>query len=91
MEVISWILTGLIVGAVAKLIMPGKDPGGLAVTIILGIAGALVAAFTARALGFGQDDPWAGWIASVAGGVVLLALYRLITRQSASTAHKTKK
>ena len=78
MDIISWIFTGLIVGAIAKLVMPGKDPGGIVVTILLGIAGALLAAFTSRALAIGTGDHWTGWIASIIGAVVLLAVYRLI-------------
>src|SRR3546814_13303010 len=84
MDIISWIFTGLIVGAIAKLIMPGKDPGGIIVTILLGITGALLAAFTSRALGIGTGDSWIGWIASIFGSVILLVVYWLIVGRRAS-------
>lgn len=74
---------GLIVGALAKLIMPGKDPGGILVTMLLGIAGSLVAGFLGRSLGWYPAGGGAGLIASVAGAVLLLALYRLFIRRSA--------
>lgn len=78
MSIIWTLLIGLIVGAIAKLIMPGKDPGGFIVTILLGIAGAFLAGFLGHALGwYGEGDP-AGFIASVIGAIILLALYRLI-------------
>jgi uncharacterized membrane protein YeaQ/YmgE (transglycosylase-associated protein family) len=76
MGIFSWIIVGLIVGALAKLVMPGRDPGGMIVTIILGIAGALLGGAVGRALGFyGPNEP-AGWIMSIVGAVVLLAIYR---------------
>ena len=74
--ILGWILFGLIVGAVAKLIMPGNDPGGIIVTMLLGIVGAVVGAWLGRALGFyGPNDP-AGFLMSLVGAVALLALYR---------------
>lgn len=76
--VIGWIIFGLIVGAVAKLLMPGRDPGGFIVTMLLGIAGALVGGFLGRAAGwYGPDDP-AGFLMSLFGAVVLLLLYRMM-------------
>jgi uncharacterized membrane protein YeaQ/YmgE (transglycosylase-associated protein family) len=72
--VIGWIVFGLIVGAIAKLLMPGRDPGGIIVTMLLGIAGALLGTFVGRAL-FGNDYA-AGWIASILGAIALLAIYR---------------
>lgn len=84
MDIISWIFTGLIVGAIAKLIMPGKDPGGIVVTILLGIAGALLAAFMAGALGIGTHDKWIGWFASIIGAIAILVVYRLIVGRRAS-------
>ena len=76
--VIGWIIFGLIVGAVAKLLMPGRDPGGFIVTMLLGIAGALVGGFLGRAAGwYGPNDP-AGFLMSLFGAVVLLLLYRMI-------------
>ncbi len=76
-------LIGLVAGALAKLIMPGKDPGGIIVTMLLGIAGSLVAGFLGRALGWYPEGGRAGLIASVAGAVLLLALYRVFIRRSA--------
>jgi uncharacterized membrane protein YeaQ/YmgE (transglycosylase-associated protein family) len=74
--ILGWILFGLIVGAVAKLIMPGNDPGGIIVTMLLGIVGAVVGGWIGRALGFyGPNDP-AGFLMSLVGAVALLAIYR---------------
>ena len=82
MGILWMLIIGLIVGAIAKLIMPGKDPGGIIVTILLGIAGAFVAGFLGRALGwYGEGDP-AGFIASVIGAIILLIIYRLIAGRS---------
>ena len=76
--VIGWIIFGLIVGAIARLLMPGRDPGGFIVTMLLGIAGALVGGFLGRAAGwYGPNDP-AGFLMSLFGAVVLLLLYRMI-------------
>jgi len=79
--VIGWIIFGLIVGAVAKLLMPGRDPGGFIVTILLGIAGALVGGFIGRALGFYGEGDSAGWLMSILGAIILLALYRMMVRR----------
>ena len=74
--ILGWILFGLIVGAVAKLLMPGNDPGGIIVTMLLGIVGAVVGGWLGRALGFyGPNDP-AGFLMSLVGAVALLAMYR---------------
>ena len=62
MGILSWILFGLVVGVIAKLLMPGRDPGGFIVTILLGIAGALIGGFVGRALGFYSENQGAGWI-----------------------------
>jgi len=70
---------GLIVGAVAKLLMPGKDPGGWIITILLGIAGSFVASYLGRMLGWYQEGQSAGFIMSVIGAVLLLFVYRLLT------------
>jgi uncharacterized membrane protein YeaQ/YmgE (transglycosylase-associated protein family) len=78
MEILSWILFGLVVGALAKLVMPGDDPGGIIVTILLGIAGALLGGFLGRAMGFIGPDQTAGWIAAFVGAILLLVLYRLV-------------
>jgi len=82
MHVIGWIIFGLIVGIIAKLLMPGRDPGGFFITILLGIAGSLVGGFIGRTLGlYGPNQRAAGWILSVVGAIVLLAIYRLIVRR----------
>ena len=76
-------IIGLVAGALAKLIMPGKDPGGIFITMLLGIAGSLVAGFLGRALGWYQPGQSAGLIMSVVGAILLLAVYHLIKRRSA--------
>jgi len=81
MGILSWILFGLVVGIIAKLLMPGRDPGGFIVTILLGIAGALVGGFLGRAMGFYGENQGAGWIMSILGAIVLLALYRMMVRR----------
>jgi len=82
MGIIATIIIGLLVGAVAKLLMPGRDPGGWIITILLGLAGSFVAHFIGRGLGwYGENDP-AGFIASVLGAIILLVLYRLLTKKS---------
>jgi uncharacterized membrane protein YeaQ/YmgE (transglycosylase-associated protein family) len=81
MGILSWILFGLVVGIIAKLLMPGRDPGGFIVTILLGIAGALIGGFVGRAMGFYQPDQPAGWLMSILGAIVLLALYRMMVRR----------
>ena len=78
MGILWMILIGLIAGAIAKLIMPGRDPGGIVMTILLGIAGSFVGGFLARMLGMGTEgDMTAGLIGSVIGAIILLALYRM--------------
>jgi len=82
MSIIGWILLGLIVGVVAKLIMPGPDPGGMIVTILLGIVGALIGGFIGRMLGwYGEGDP-VGFIMAVIGAIVVLFRYRKISSTS---------
>ena len=82
MSIIGWILFGLIVGVVAKLIMPGPDPGGMIVTILLGIVGALIGGFIGRMLGwYGEGDP-VGFIMAVIGAIVVLFAYRKISGPS---------
>lgn len=76
-------LIGLIVGGLAKLVMPGKDPGGIIVTMLLGIAGSLVASFLGRAIGWYQENQSAGFIMSFAGAVVLLGMYHLYKSKTA--------
>ena len=75
--VIGWIIFGLIVGAIAKLLMPGRDPGGFVVTILLGVSGALLGGFLGRAMGWYNEGDSAGFLMSLVGAVVLLAIYRM--------------
>lgn len=82
MEFLSWLLSGLIIGALAKFIMPGKDPGGIIVTILLGIAGAFVGSYAGQTLGFYAPGQPAGWIMSILGAVLLLAVYRAFKKKS---------
>jgi len=77
------IIVGLIVGALAKLIMPGRDPGGIIVTILLGIGGSLMAGFLGRAVGWYRPGEPAGFIGSVVGAIVILAIYRAIVGRTA--------
>lgn len=78
MHILVTIIVGLIVGALAKLIMPGKDPGGIIITILLGIAGAFVAGLLGHALGWYKVGEGPGIIASIIGAVILLAIYRAV-------------
>ena len=86
MEILIWIVFGLVVGIVAKLIMPGKDPGGIIVTILLGIAGSVVGGFLLGLLlpGRSASQP-AGWIGSILGALLLLWLYRMFVARRRST------
>lgn len=82
MGVLGWIVFGLIVGIVAKFLMPGRDPGGFIITILIGIAGALVGGYAGRAVGwYGEGDP-VGFLMAVLGSIILLALYRMMARRS---------
>jgi uncharacterized membrane protein YeaQ/YmgE (transglycosylase-associated protein family) len=78
MSILGWILFGLIVGALAKLVMPGRDPGGIIVTMLIGIVGAVIGGFLGRALGFYGEGEAAGFFMSFIGAVILLALYRMM-------------
>lgn len=78
MNILWMLLIGLVAGGLAKLIMPGKDPGGIIVTILLGIAGSFVGGFLANAVGIGTGDTTTGLIGAVIGALILLALYRMI-------------
>ena len=83
MHIIGWILFGLAVGIVAKLLMPGRDPGGFFITALLGIVGSLVGGFLGRLLGwYGDGDP-VGFVMAVVGSIVLLAAYRLTMGRTA--------
>jgi uncharacterized membrane protein YeaQ/YmgE (transglycosylase-associated protein family) len=77
MDILVWILFGLVVGVVAKLIMPGRDPGGLILTIVLGVIGALMGGWLGRALGLYHPGEPAGFLMAVVGAVIVLAVYRL--------------
>jgi len=82
--VLGWILFGLVVGIIAKLLMPGRDPGGFIITVLLGIAGAVLGGFMGRAFGFyGPGEP-AGFLMSLLGAVVLLFIYHKLRRPTAS-------
>jgi uncharacterized membrane protein YeaQ/YmgE (transglycosylase-associated protein family) len=77
--ILAWIVIGGLAGGIAKLLMPGRDPGGCIVTILLGIAGALVAGWIGRAVGwYGPDDQGAGFIAAIVGAIIVLLIYRVV-------------
>lgn len=76
--VIGWIVIGLLAGGIAKLLMPGRDPGGCFVTVLLGIAGALLAGFIGKAVGWYDDGEAAGFLAAIVGAFIILFLYRMI-------------
>jgi len=77
MSIIGWILFGLVVGIVGKLLMPGRDPGGFILTILLGIAGAVLGGFVGQSLGFYREGEPAGFIMAVLGSIILLLIYRM--------------
>ena len=76
--IIGWIVIGGIAGGIAKLLMPGKDPGGCIITILLGIAGAVLAGYLGHALGWYRTGEGAGFIAAIVGAFILLLIYRLV-------------
>lgn len=78
---IAWIIIGGIAGAIAKLLMPGKDPGGCIVTVLLGVAGALLAGFIGQSIGVTSASNGAGFIGAILGAFVILLIYRLILRR----------
>ena len=78
---LGWIIIGLLAGGLAKLIMPGKDPGGCIVTILLGIVGAVVGGVLAGALGIGVSGGLGTFIAAVVGAIILLFIYRLVAKR----------
>jgi uncharacterized membrane protein YeaQ/YmgE (transglycosylase-associated protein family) len=80
--ILGWIVFGLIVGVLAKLLMPGRDPGGFIITMLLGIVGAVLGGFIGRAFGMYGPGQSAGWLMSIAGAVVVLAIYRMVTGRS---------
>jgi uncharacterized membrane protein YeaQ/YmgE (transglycosylase-associated protein family) len=80
--IIGWIVFGLVVGAIAKLVMPGRDPGGFIVTILLGIVGAVLGGWIGRTMGmYGPNEP-AGFVMALVGAVALLAIYRMTMGRS---------
>ena len=81
MEIITMLVIGLIVGIVAKFLMPGNDPGGMIMTIVLGIAGSFVAGYIGRSAGWYEMGEPASFIAAVAGAILLLLIYRLLFRR----------
>jgi uncharacterized membrane protein YeaQ/YmgE (transglycosylase-associated protein family) len=86
MGIIGWIVLGLIAGAIAKLIMPGDDPGGFFVTILIGIVGAVIGGFLGSAIfGIGLENFWSlqTWIVAIVGSLVLLVIYRVIVGRRA--------
>jgi uncharacterized membrane protein YeaQ/YmgE (transglycosylase-associated protein family) len=80
MHILITLIVGLVVGALAKLVMPGKDPGGVVITALLGIAGAFIAGALGHSLGWYEIGEGPGLIASIIGAVILLALYRAVAR-----------
>jgi uncharacterized membrane protein YeaQ/YmgE (transglycosylase-associated protein family) len=82
-SIVGWIIFGLIIGALAKLVMPGRDPGGIIVTIVLGIVGALLGGWLGRAIGLYGPDEAAGFVMALLGALILLGLYRLLVARRA--------
>ncbi|MFT3771888.1 MAG: GlsB/YeaQ/YmgE family stress response membrane protein [Minicystis sp.] len=84
MSIVLWVLFGLVVGVIAKLLTPGRDPGGFVITTLLGIAGALVGGFIGRALGlYPSYQSTGGFFMSILGAVILLVVYHAVTRRTA--------
>jgi len=79
MGILGWLLFGLVIGALAKFVMPGRDGGGIFVSIILGIIGAMLGGFLGRALGLYQQNEPAGFIGALVGAIIVLAIYRMAT------------
>jgi uncharacterized membrane protein YeaQ/YmgE (transglycosylase-associated protein family) len=82
--ILGWIVFGLVVGIIAKLLMPGRDPGGIVVTMLLGIVGAVLGGYMGRAMGLYGPNDAAGFLMSLLGAVVLLVVYRLFARRTVS-------
>ncbi len=79
MDILYTIVIGLVVGVIAKMLMPGKDPGGFIITTLIGIAGAVLAKFIGQAMSWYTEGESAGFIAAVVGAIILLVLYRMVT------------
>lgn len=86
MGILGWILFGLVVGIVAKFIMPGRDPGGIIITIILGIVGALLGGFIGQALNLYEPGEPAGFVGATLGAILVLWIYRVATRKRSIAA-----
>ena len=84
MGILAWIVFGLVVGIIAKLVTPGRDPGGFIVTMLLGIVGAFVATYLGQTLGWYQIGEAAGFIGSVIGAMIVLFIYRMIVGRRAA-------
>jgi uncharacterized membrane protein YeaQ/YmgE (transglycosylase-associated protein family) len=84
MHIIGTIIIGLLAGIVAKLLMPGRDPGGFIITALLGIAGAFVATYLGQAIGWYRADEGAGFIGAVVGAVIILVIYRMVSGKQAA-------
>ncbi len=82
MSILGWILFGLVVGIVARFLMPGRDPGGFVVTIVLGVVGALFGGFLGRSVGWYQEGEPVGFLMAVLGAIALLAVYRVFAGRS---------
>ena len=76
-SILAWLAIGLVVGVIGKIVVPGKNPGGLIVTILLGIAGALVAGFVAETMRWTASGTWQNYAAAVVGALIVLAIYRM--------------
>lgn len=87
MSFIWMLIIGLVVGAIAKAIMPGRDPGGIFITMLLGVVGAMLAGFLGRTAGWYNDGEPAGFIAAVVGAILVLVIYRMITGSRAPRVH----
>jgi uncharacterized membrane protein YeaQ/YmgE (transglycosylase-associated protein family) len=84
MQIIGWIVFGLVVGIVAKFLMPGRDPGGFVVTALIGIVGAVVGGFMGRVIGLYKDGDPVGFVMAVIGSIILLAVYRFTIGRTAT-------
>jgi uncharacterized membrane protein YeaQ/YmgE (transglycosylase-associated protein family) len=82
---LGWILFGLVVGVIAKLLMPGRDPGGFIITILLGIVGAVLGGWIGRALGLYAPDQPAGLFMALLGAMILLGIYRMVARRGTTS------
>jgi uncharacterized membrane protein YeaQ/YmgE (transglycosylase-associated protein family) len=85
MHILGTIIIGFLAGLIAKFLMPGRDPGGFIVTILLGIAGAFIATYLGQAVGWYRADEGAGFIGAVVGSIIILLVYRLIVGRRSTT------